>query len=362
MAKPKPVTPKDAPATTPAAKKAAATKPAVKPAPKVPPEQQKIMTALAVVKDKLGSGAAAKYNAARSLQSLNWHSEKMYVELLVGRDERLAQAILDNPLSLMTALRDAAAMGLSIAPSLGHVYLIPQRPAKNLPPEIYAKVSYKGMEQSVLTSGTVLSISTDLVYENDTFRSGVNLDGPFMEFERNRGERGSLQGGFCLSRYANGEKHLEWMTAADINGCKAAATKAQGGNTPAVWVGSFATEQYKKCIVRRASKHWPTSPVIQRLIENFDRDNPMAFGDFDVIEGDHIEVIGDAHIEEIRKSLPHLDDTQAALWMDLAAKARKFDSIRAVPISRFEEVKVALETRAKLIEKKHAEPAAAKEA
>jgi phage RecT family recombinase len=318
-------------------------------------QQKDVQTtmALAVVKEKLGSGAASKYNASRSVESLNWQTEKMYVEQMVARDNYLASAILESPMSLMTALRDSAALGLSIAPSLGHVYLIGQRPKRDLPLEVYAKVSYKGMEQSVLMSGTVLSITTQLVHENDEFDYGTNLDGPFLRFNMARNERGTLQGGFCLARYANGEKHVEWMTAADIEGCKAAATKAQGGIVPAVWSGAFASEQQKKCIVRRAAKHWPSSPVIQRLVENFDRDNPMQFGDMNVIEGDHIEVLGDQHLLAIRESLPNLNDAQASLWMDMAAKARKFDSIREVPVTRFDEIKTALQTRAKLIEERN---------
>lgn len=321
----------------------------------VDPAAKKISTALAIAEQKLGSAAAAKYNAARIADTLKWQTEKMYVMQLIGRSDYLAQAIIDTPVSLLVALQDAANLGLSLSPQLGHVYLIPQRPKQGAPLEVYAKVSYKGMEQAVLLSGTVKSITTDLVYENDTFARGVNMDGPYFNFEMARGDRGELQGGFCLARYANGEKHLEWMPMADIMGCKAAATKAQRGETPPVWVGAFATEQYKKCVVRRAAKHWPSSPVIERLIQNFDVGNPMDFDKANIIEGQSVQVLGDVQVEEIRLALPQLPDEMAAQWMHMAAKARGFDSIREVPVERFEEVRDSLVARAKMIEERRKE-------
>lgn len=313
---------------------------------------KKIGTALAIANEKLGSGTAAKYNAAKSVASLKWQTEKMYVLQLIQRSDYLAQAIIETPISLLTALQDAASLGLSLSPQLGHVYLIPQRPKQGAPYEVYAKVSYKGMEQAVLMSGTVLSITTDLVHENDTFKRGVNMDGPFFNFEMAMGDRGALLGGFCLARYANGEKHLEWMPVADIEGCKAAAIKAQGGKTPPVWVGAFLPEQQKKCIVRRAAKHWPVSPVIERLIHNFDIGNPMEFGKANIIEGESIEVLGDEHIEQIRLALPSLEDAQASLWMEMAAKARGFNSIREVPVQRCDELRDSLVARVKAVEER----------
>jgi phage RecT family recombinase len=310
---------------------------------------KKIGTALAIANTKLGGGAAAKFNAAKTVETLKWQTEKMYVTQLIGRSDYLAQAIIETPISLLAALQDAASLGLSLSPQLGHVYLIPQRPKKGAPLEVYAKVSYKGMEQSVLLSGTVKSITTDLVYANDVFESGVNMDGPFFNYQRAREDRGELQGGFCLARYANGEKHLEWMPVADIMGCKAAATKAQFGETPPVWVGAFASEQYKKCIVRRAAKHWPSSPVIERLIQNFDVGNPMDFDKANVIEGESIAVLGDDHVNAIREALPLLSDTESATWMTLAAKARGFDDIRSVPVDRFDEVKDSLIARFQML-------------
>lgn len=325
------------------------------------PAKTKIATALAIAETKLGSGAAHKYNAIKAVSTLKWQTEKMYVMQLIQRSDYLAQAILENPISLMTALQDAANLGLSLSPSLGHVYLIPQRPKAGDPLEVTAKVSYKGMEQVVLTSGTVLSITTELVYANDTFRFGTNIDGPFLEFVMNRGERGELEGGFCLAKYQNGEHHIEWMTAADIKGCKEAATRAQNGKVPAVWVGAFANEQRKKCVVRRAAKHWPATPVLEKMIAKFDVDNPMDFDKANVIDGQSTVLLNDDQVQEIRAALTELTDDDAAVWMQLAAKARGFDGVREVPVDHFDELKESLVKRMHLMIDRKAAQAKAKE-
>lgn len=296
--------------------------------------------AIAVADARLDAVIRRRYEQALTNPNLQWDTERMYVMQIIRRSDYLAKTVLESPGSLITAVQDAAAMGLSLSPTQGHAYLIPQRPSSNLPAEVICKVSYKGMEQTVLRSGVITSITTELVFKNDTFKHGVNMEGPYLEFERAAGDRGELVGGFCLARYSNGDKHVEVMPVEEINACEAAAIKAANDKTPPSWRGAFKPEMQKKCIVRRAQKHWPSSPVLEKLAAAFDRETPMEFGDTEVTT-----LLSEEHIKELEAVLEPLGDVQRAHWLLMIAKAENRSSIRDIPDAMFEEVKRRLKTR-----------------
>lgn len=306
-----------------------------------------VSTALAVIDAKLGSGASTKYNAVKLTDTLKWQTEKVYVRQIFERSPQLCEALINSPVSLMAALQAAAALGLTLDPSQGLAYLVPQSPRTGAPKEVILKVSYRGMEQAVLASGSVTAITTELVHENDTFDYGVGIDGPFLGFKMARGDRGALQGGFCLARYANGERHVEWMPVEDMLAVEAAAKSFSHDNSPA-WDGQFKPEMRKKSIVRRAQKHWPKSPVLASLAHTFDIENPMDFKAPE-LPGEAVELFGDAEITQLETLLEPLSETERAEWMLRTADALGYHAISEVPRERFQEVFDRLDHRLKLV-------------
>lgn len=308
-----------------------------------------VNTALAVIDKQLGSGTAAKYNAARLVEDLKWPTEKVYVKQLFERSDLLCKALLESPNTLPMALQSAAALGLTLDPNQALAFLVPQRPRQGAPYEVVLKVSYKGMEQAVLASGTVTAIQTELVYENDEFDYGVNIDGPYITFKMARGDRGALTDCFCLTRYANGEKHVEVMPVADLLAVEQAALAFGNGKAPA-WTGKFRSEMQKKSCVRRAAKHWPKSPVLTKLTQVYDTENPMVFKD--MIEGEVVKpTFGDAEIEQLDEALASLPEAQRAKWYAMKAQAEGYAGIREVPLELFEKFKGDLVQRMGLIHK-----------
>jgi recombination protein RecT len=315
-----------------------------------------IATAMAVLQQQLGAGVAAKYNAAKVLDTLKWQTEKVFVQQIFQRSEFLCTTLLGAPNTLLSALQTAASLGLTLDPTQGLAFLVPQRPKFDLPFEVILKVSYKGMEQTVLRSGTVTAITTELVYENDTFDYGSNIDGPYLAFKMARGERGALQGGFCLARYANGERHVEYVPVKDLEAIEAAANKAAGTNGSPAWHGPFIDEMRKKSIVRRAAKHWPTTPTLQRLVNTLDAEAPIQFNQ-ETMDAECVEVFGDTEVNKLMDTLSAIPPEQAAKWLHLKAVSDGFTDIRSVPRARFDDYRQQLATRLKLVMDKKAEAA-----
>lgn len=295
--------------------------------------------ALATIDAKLGQTEQQKFLKVLS-GNLNFDSEKHFFGQIVSRSEQLQHAIEQSPQSVVTAMLDLATMGLSLSPALGQAYLVPQRPKRDGPLEVQAIPSYKGLETAVLRDGIATSITTQLVYANDTFQYGTTLDGPVLNFMMALGDRGKLAGGFCLIRLANGDKHVEWMDASALAACEEAALNKAGGKLPPSWRGGFREEMQKKCIVRRAIKHVGLTAMPEKIIESIDRDVGVSDAEVTVTP-----LIGDAEIRDIRSMLPILSESDQDHWMLRMAQAMGFTSIRDVPADQLDHVKERLRRR-----------------
>lgn len=301
--------------------------------------------ALATIDAKLGQTEerkfAALYPTTFEAAPKRFSAEKHYLGQLVARSDQLQRAVEESPQSLVTAMLDVAAMRLSLSPSLGQVYLIPQRAKADGPLEVQAVPSYKGMETAILRDGIATSIVTQLVFENDVFMYGVNLDGPTLDFHMALGDRGKLIGGFCLIRLKNGDKHVEWMDEATLTACEKAALRKANGKVPPSWAGGFRSEMQKKCIVRRAIKHVGLTNMPEKVIESIDRE--VGVVDAETVEV--IQLIGDNEIRAIREALPELEGGEQDQWMMRKAQAMGFSSIRDVPQDQTDKIKQDLRVR-----------------
>lgn len=297
----------------------------------------------AIADAQLGNNVRVRFEHAAP--DLNFDSERRYLLQLMQRNPALAAAAAQSPNSLATALLDAAAMGLTLSPTLGLMYLKPQAPSKDAPKEVVAVPSYKGLETVALRGNGITGITTELVYSNDKFQRGVTIDGPVLAFDMALGDRGDLLGGFCLTRFANGERHVEWMPVTDLEACQVAAMNAAGGKLPPSWRGPFADEMRKKCIVRRAAKHWALANTggMSAVLAAVDRE--VNLPDINDGEGEPKVCIGDADIAKIREALAELEEPEQDLWMKRKAEAMGYASIRDVPADQTEAVCTSLRLR-----------------
>lgn len=301
--------------------------------------------ALAIIDAKLGQTEERKFASMFPSVFVDgpkvFAAEKHYFCQLVSRSDQLQKAVQESPASVATAILDLAGMRLSLSPTLGQAYLVPQRAKKDGPLEVQVIPSYKGLETAILRDKIATSIGTQLVYENDTFEYGTTLDGPVLNFRMAMGDRGKLIGGFCLIRLSNGDKHVEWMTEKELMACEEAALNKAGGKLPPSWRGGFRAEMQKKCIVRRAVKHIGLTNMPEKVLESIDRDVGVA--DVDMV--DVVPLIGDAEIRAIREALPELESQEQDQWLMRKAQAMGFDSIRDVPADQTEKIKHDLRLR-----------------
>ncbi len=128
------------------------------------------------------------------------------------------------------------------------------------------KVQYMPMVYGILkkvrNSGQLATISSELVYKNDSFRYWVDENGKHIEFEPLMfGDRGDLLGIFAIAKMKDGTVDIEPMTVADVNKVKACSKSPDKGP----W-STWYDEKAKVACLKRLAKRLPQSTELDTML------------------------------------------------------------------------------------------------
>lgn len=189
------------------------------------------------------------------------------IQILTANDYALKIA-KENRASVINAVTNVAAIGLSLNPAKKQAYLVP-RDGK-----ICLDVSYIGLVELAIQSGSVRWVKAEIVRERDSFRL-TGFDRPpehsFSPFSRDRGEP---VGAYVVAKTADGDYLTDVMSTDEINAIRdrSSAWKAwveKRRSCP--WVTDW-TEMAKKTVVKRASKMWPKTDRLDSAIHHLNTD------------------------------------------------------------------------------------------
>jgi recombination protein RecT len=125
----------------------------------------------------------------------------------------------------------------------------------------------KGILKKVRNSGELATITSHIVYQNDKFRYYMDDNGEHVEHEPLLGgERGKEIGVYALAKTKDGEIYFEFMTPEQIEQVKNISAAKNSGP----WIGPFATEMWRKTVIRRLSKRLPMSTDLEQVIQRDD--------------------------------------------------------------------------------------------
>lgn len=142
-------------------------------------------------------------NQLASVASKHMNPERMMrVVANAIRTTPLLQQV--EPLSMLGALMNCAALGLEPNTPLGHAYLIPFKNTKKGIVEVQTIIGYKGFADLARRSGQVVSLHADVVYSDDemwTYEYGSN-----MHLRHKPGPRkGTKLGAYCHVTLKDGQ-------------------------------------------------------------------------------------------------------------------------------------------------------------
>ena len=128
-----------------------------------------------------------------------------------------------TPMSFLSALMNAAQLGLEPNTPLGQAYLIPYKNKGQL--ECQFQIGYKGLLDLAYRNERMQSIEAHTVYENDEFHYELGLN-PVLKHIPAWENRGEMVGFYAVFRLDNGGYQFEVMSKADIDKYAATYSKA----------------------------------------------------------------------------------------------------------------------------------------
>ncbi len=186
--------------------------------------------------------------------------------------------------SIIEAIRESAALGLSPTGLLGEGWILPYGDQAKFMP------GYRGYLKLLRNSGQIRIADAQIVYMNDEFAVHLGTDPsihhvPALYGEKDDdgkylAERGDYRGAYAWVRLISGENIIEWMTLDDLMKIKARSRSSDSGP----WV-TDPGEMMRKTPLRRIVKRLPLESmpqVSQAAILDEDADN--------TIEGSAVEV------------------------------------------------------------------------
>lgn len=251
-----------------------------------------------------------------------WDTESIFAMQALMKTDFAMRTANDNPGSVKLAMLNVAGTGLTLNPAHGYAYLIPRDGA------IVLDISYKGLIKIATDTGSVQWVRADLVHEKDEFTYHgpaalpVHKANPFAD-------RGAPIGVYCIAKTHDGDMLTEVMDMAElekIRGKSLAYVKKKSG--PWVeWFGQMA----KKAIIKRASKTWPYTDRIERLMDAVEIANE-AEGGYD-LESEVVRLVDERQAATIR------DEMEAAgVPAEQVLKLYDVESVDALPANRYQEV------------------------
>lgn len=213
-------------------------------------------------------GLAPTFNSVLSDRSIKFEREAEFALQVLGNNDYALKLAVNNRQSVVNAVTNLAAIGLSLNPAKKQAYLVPRDG------RICLDISYIGLIELAIASGSVKWVKAELVRRADVFRMNGIDKLPTHDFEPFGDNRGEIIGVYCVAKTADGDDLTDTMSIADVYDIRdrSSAWKAWvEKQKKCPWVTDEG-EMIKKTIIKRASKMWPKTDRLDQAIHHLNVD------------------------------------------------------------------------------------------
>lgn len=213
-------------------------------------------------------GLAPNFNKVLSDSNIKFEREAEFAIQILSGNEYALKLAFGNRQSVINAVTNLAAIGLSLNPAKKLAYLVPRDG------RICLDISYMGLVELAVASGTVLWVKAELVRAADRFVLN-GYDKPpthdFLPFDKDRGE---IVGVYCVAKTASGDYLTDIMSIKEVYEIRDRSTAWKAyieKQKKCPWVTDEG-EMIKKTIVKRASKMWPKTDRLDKAVHHLNTD------------------------------------------------------------------------------------------
>lgn len=198
-------------------------------------------------------------------RSINFDREAEFaMQVLQGNDYALKIA-LSNRQSVVAAVINIAAIGISLNPAKRQAYLVP-RDGK-----ICLDISYMGLLDLAIESGSIRWGQAKLVHEHDGFSLNGLDQAPNHQHDPFCKDRGAVIGAYVVVKTPEGDYLTETMSRDEIDGIMQRSQSVKSGKS-SPWKSDWG-EMARKTVVKRAYKYWPKTDRLDQAIHHLNTDS-----------------------------------------------------------------------------------------
>lgn len=217
-------------------------------------------TAIELARSDIYDIARPAFAQALGDKPLNFEAEAGFAMQLLASNDYLLKTAMDDRQSLVDAVVNVAAIGISLNPAKKQAYLVPRRVGSAR--KVCLDISYMGLLDLVVQSGAIRWGQARLVHEKDLFEMvGVDKE-PVHQFKP-FGDRGAVVGGYCVVKTPDGDYLTDAMDVVEINNIRDRSESWKSGKS-CPWRTDWG-EMAKKTVIKRAYKTWPKTGNMERV-------------------------------------------------------------------------------------------------
>lgn len=209
-------------------------------------------------------------------RSISFERESGFAIQQLQRNDYTLGVAMKNKQSVINAVTNVAAIGISLNPARKQAYLVPRDG------QICLDISYIGLLDLAVASGSIHWGQAEIVRQNDAFVLNGFDRPPTHTFNPFGTERGPIVGVYVVVKTHSGDYLTTTMSLEDVysirdrsEGWKAFASK-KIKSTP--WA-SDEGEMIKKTVIKRAYKLWPKTERLDEAMDHLNNANAEGLSD-----------------------------------------------------------------------------------
>lgn len=214
-------------------------------------------------------GLEQHFREALVAPSLNFAAEAGFAVQVLASNPYALKVARENKASVIAAVMNIAAIGISLNPAKKQAYLVP-RDGK-----ICLDISYMGLMDLAVDSGSILWAQAHVVFADDTFKVTGYDRPPLHEFDPFKPDRGDCVGAYVVAKTRDGDYLTHTMDIASIYSIRDRSSAWKAVQEKKAKTCPWLTdpgEMIKKTVVKQASKYWPTSDRLSKAIHHLNTD------------------------------------------------------------------------------------------
>jgi len=209
-------------------------------------------------------GAEDGFQSVLVDRSLNFEREAGFAIQVLTSNDYVAKLAAGDRQSVVNAVTNIAAIGISLNPAKKQAYLVPRKG------KICLDISYMGLIDLAIQSGSIMWAQAGLVHANDAFTLNGFDRPPTHSFNPFSKDRGDVVGAYVVVKMHSGDYLTECMSREDIDAIKNRSESVKAGKQ-SPWDTDYG-EMAKKTVVKRAYKYWPKSDRLDQAIHHLNTD------------------------------------------------------------------------------------------